>query len=151
MPPRFVARQLSHPSGLSGKVIGRLMNRRNARMNSFAVQRLDLQPVDRVLEIGFGGGVALPALISGAGYVAGVDHSPDVVKAANARFRKAVEEDRVEFRVGLVESLPFDSNFFTKVFTVNTVYFWKSLGAGFRRVRSELPERPTWNVIVAER
>jgi arsenite methyltransferase len=61
--PRFLAQQLSHPTGLGGRIIRFLMNRGNAGMNAFAVQQLELRPSDRVLEIGFGGGVALPALI----------------------------------------------------------------------------------------
>ena len=30
MPPRFIARQLSHPTGFVGRIVGRLMNRHNA-------------------------------------------------------------------------------------------------------------------------
>lgn len=134
MPPRFIARQLSCPSGLPGRIVGRLMNRRNARMNAFAVTQLELQPADRVLEIGFGGGVTLPTLIAVAGSVTGLDRSRDAVKLANARFSTAVKAGRAQFRVGVVESLPFESGHFTKVCTVNTVYFWKSLDQPFAEI-----------------
>ena len=40
MPPRFIARQLSCPTGLFGGVMGLLMNRHNAKMNRFAVRKL---------------------------------------------------------------------------------------------------------------
>jgi hypothetical protein len=53
MPPRFIARQLSCPTGFFGGVMGLLMNRHNAKMNRFAVRKLELMPTDRVLEIGF--------------------------------------------------------------------------------------------------
>src|SRR6266542_1474448 len=131
MTPRFIARQLSCPTGLSGRIIGGLMNRRNLRMNSFAVKQLMLHPRDRVLEIGFGGGVALPSLLSGARYVAGIDRSRDVVRRARDRYAQAVAQGRAEFRVGAVESLPFVAASFEKVCTVNTVYFWGSLERGF--------------------
>jgi len=49
--------------------MGGLMNRHNAKLNAFAVRQLDLVPTDRVLEIGFGGGVTLPSLIARAGFV----------------------------------------------------------------------------------
>ena len=55
-PPRFIARQLSCPTGLFGGIMGLLMNRHNAKMNRFAVRQLELKTTDRVLEIGFGGG-----------------------------------------------------------------------------------------------
>lgn len=138
MPPRFIARQLSNPSGLLGRVMGRLMNRHNARMNAFVVQRLELKPTDRVLEIGFGGGAALPALIDGAGFVAGVDRSRTMVQAARARFAAAVAAGRATFHEGTVEKLQFAEGSFGKVCAVNTVYFWPSLDAGFAEIRRVL-------------
>jgi arsenite methyltransferase len=130
MTPEFIARQFSRPSGLTGRFMGFLMNRRNARMNLFAVEQLELEASDRALEIGFGGGSTLPALLAGASYVAGVDPSEDVVNLARGRFAKSVEEDRAEFRVGAVEALPYQAGSFTKICTVNTVYFWQGLERG---------------------
>jgi arsenite methyltransferase len=127
MAPRFIARQLSHPTGFGGRIIRFLMNRRNAGMNAYAVQQLELTPSDRVLEIGFGGGVALPSLIERAAFVAGVDRSHDVVEQAKAQFSKAVTTGRASFREGTIEALPFEAASFDKVCTVNTVYFWRSL------------------------
>ena len=47
------------------------MNRHNAKLNAFAVHQLNLTSSDRVLEIGFGGGVTLPLLIKQARFVGG--------------------------------------------------------------------------------
>jgi arsenite methyltransferase len=131
MPPRFVARQLSHPAGALGRVMGWLMNRHNARQNAFVVEQLALTPGDRVLEVGFGGGVNLPALLARAAFVAGVDRSSTMVAAARARFAAAVRAGRADFREGTVQALPFAAGAFGKACTVNTVYFWPSLEAGF--------------------
>jgi arsenite methyltransferase len=138
MPPRFVSRQLSHPTGWAGRVFGWLMNRHNARMNAFAVRQLALDPSQRVLEIGFGGGVALPPLMRGAGFVCGVDRSKDTVAWARARFANAVRAGRAEFVEGRVEELPFEAASFGRVLTVNTVYFWRSLDAGFAQIHRVL-------------
>jgi len=137
-PPRFIARQLSHPSGLLGRFVGRLMNRHNAKMNAFVVRQLELKPSDRVLEIGFGGGVALSSLIAYAAFVAGVDRSREMIESANARFPAAVADGRAEFREGTVEAIPFEGAMFGKACTVNTVYFWRSLDAGFREIHRVL-------------
>jgi arsenite methyltransferase len=132
--PRILARQLSRPTGVLGAFVRRLMNRGNAKMNAFAVGQLGLTPTDRVLEIGFGGGVTLPSLFKGAAFVGGVDRSGDVVARARARFAEAVAAGRADFREGQVESLPFEQASFDKVCTVNTVYFWTSLDAGFAEI-----------------
>ena len=138
MLPRFIARHLSQPTGVLGRIVGRLMNRNNAKMNAFAVKLLELTPDDRVLEVGFGGGVGLPSLIATAAYVAGVDRSPWMVQQANANFAKAVSAGRAEFRHASVEVLPFGAATFTKACTVNTVYFWTSLGVGFAELHRVL-------------
>ena len=138
MPPRFIARQLSRPTGFFGRIMGRLMNRHNAKLNAYAVRQLDLTPSDHILEIGFGGGVTLPSLIAGAAFVGGVDRSREMVRRAKARFSEAVSAGRAIFREGNVEELPFEVSSFGKVCTVNTVYFWSSLDAGFAEIHRVL-------------
>jgi arsenite methyltransferase len=141
MAPRFVARQLSRPSGIMGALIRFLMNRHNARMNAFAVRQLNIEPTDRVFEIGFGGGVTLQSLMKSAACVAGVDRSDDVIGWAQRRFSTEINADRADFRQGNVEALPFDTAAFDKVCTVNTVYFWSSLEAGSAEIHRVLKPR----------
>ena len=138
MAPRFIAWQLSRPTGFFGRIMGRLMNRHNAKLNSYAVRQLEVTPSDRVLEVGFGGGVTLPSLIAGAAFVGGVDRSSDMVRRAKAMFSEAVSAGRADFREGNVEELPFEASSFGKVCTVNTIYFWSSLDAGFAEIRRVL-------------
>src|SRR5450755_1834727 len=138
MPPRFISRQLSRPTGAFARVKGWLMNRHNAKMNAFAVRQLELKPSDRVLEIGFGGGSALSSLIEGASFVGGVDLSREMVEWAKANFAAAVTAGRADFREGRVEAIPFETASFGKVCTVNTVYFWSSLAAGFTEIHRVL-------------
>ena len=132
MTPHFIAQQLSRPTGLPGAIIGHLMNRRNAKMNHFALEQLRVKTTDRVLEIGFGGGVILSSLVENAGFFVGLDRSPDVIRRAARKFARAVAGGRAAFHQGEVEALPFEAPSFEKVITVNTVYFWKSLDQGFR-------------------
>jgi arsenite methyltransferase len=117
-----------------GRFVARMMNSHNAAMNAFAVRLLDLQPSDRVLEVGFGGGVTLPSLIGAAAFLGAVDRSQDVVAWAHARYSRDVASGKADFREGTVESIPFGANAFNKVCTVNTVYFWSSLEAGLAEI-----------------
>lgn len=125
-------------SGLFAPIMARLMNRHNAKMNRFALEQLHLGADDRVLEIGFGGGPNLPYLIAGAAFVGGVDRSPAMVERAKAHFRQAVSSGRADFREGTVEDIPFADLSFDKVCTANTIYFWKSLAAGFAEIHRVL-------------
>ena len=134
MAPRFIARQLANPHGWFGRVIGRLMNFHNARMNAFAVRELDPGSFDRVLEIGFGGGTSLPPLINSGAFIAGIDRSHAMVARARHRFRKAIAAGKATFLQGRVEAMPFATNAFDKACTVNTVYFWPSLEGGFAEI-----------------
>jgi arsenite methyltransferase len=134
MAPRFIARQLAHPTGIQGRIMGLLMNRHNARMNAFAIEQLKAKAEDQILEIGFGGGLTLPRLLELPVKVLGLDRSREMVRQANARFRDPVQSGRADFRVGNIEALPFQDNSFSNVITVNTVYFWTTLQAGSREI-----------------
>ncbi len=58
---RRVVSQFMHPRGLSGHLVGWEMALRpsNRKRNVWAVSVMDVQPDDRVLEIGFGPGIAV--------------------------------------------------------------------------------------------
>ncbi len=79
---KLLAQQLGHPSNIAGKwVLAPLWNRRNMALNDVALAKLDLQPDDRVLEVGFGGGYLLGriAAVVTEGSIAGVDVSEAMV------------------------------------------------------------------------
>jgi len=122
------------------------MNRHNARMNHFTLRQLQLEPVDHVLEIGFGGGLTLPSLLNASAFVTGLDRSSDVIAWAKRRFANQITSGRADFRQGNVESLPFGAAIFDKVCTVNTVYFWTSLETGFAEIYRVL--KPTGRIAV---
>jgi ubiquinone/menaquinone biosynthesis C-methylase UbiE len=110
------------------------MNRGNARLNSYALSQLQLVAEDRVVEIGFGGGVVMPQLLRDAAFVCGVDRSQNVVDAASRRFAEAVRTGRAEFRVGVIENLPLPDAAFDKALSVHTLYFWQSLEVGSKEL-----------------
>jgi SAM-dependent methyltransferase len=85
--------QFHQPTGAVGHVAGWIMGRRssNVARNRWAVQLLDVQPADRVIELGCGPGVAIAALATRAtrGLVVGVDHSQVMIRQARRRNRAA--------------------------------------------------------------
>ena len=100
--PEFVARQSACPSGLLGRLIGHVMARETVTANETALELLELQPADHVLEVGFGHGAMIArvaAAVSG-GRVAGVDPSAEMCRMAGRRNRRAVASGKVELRRG---------------------------------------------------
>ncbi len=59
--------QFGCPRGPLGWIAGKLMARGNTDINRLALEALDLQPGDDVLEIGFGPGVTLAKIAKQAG------------------------------------------------------------------------------------
>lgn len=62
-----IAGQFRTPSGLAGRAFAAILNRGNRRINERAVGRLAPGSTDDVLEIGFGGGAALAAILARTG------------------------------------------------------------------------------------
>src|SRR6266516_1204143 len=111
-----MAGQFGHPHGFGGRAAGWVMATRgsNRERNIWAVGLLDVQAHDRVLEIGFGPGVAIQEFARRATSerVVGVDHSEVMVQQARKRNAAAVRAGRVDLRLGTAERLPaFDASF----------------------------------------
>src|SRR5262245_54616482 len=141
--PEFIARQSACPSGLLGRLIGRIMAKETAAANEAALDLLDLQPNDRVLEVGFGHGatIARAAAAVSRGVVDGVDPSAEMCRMAARLNRASIAAGRVPLHQALVEALPFDNGEFDKVFSVHTVYFWPDLAAALTEIRRVLKPR----------
>jgi ubiquinone/menaquinone biosynthesis C-methylase UbiE len=134
MTARFIAEQLAHPKGIRGWLVAFVMNRINAAMNSFTLKTIAVRRTEKVLEIGFGGGSLLEELLRSSAHVSGIDRSSDVVRRAQRRFQSEQSSGRAHFCQGDIEALPFNRAEFDVVLTVNTVYFWHSLQAGFSQI-----------------
>ena len=144
-----LSRQLSHPSGATGKVVARVMNRGNRKLNDNAIARLDIQPGARVLDLGFGGGLTFALLWDRGATVIGIDRAGEMVAAAQARYADALADGQLELHEGDVGQLPLADGTVDRALTVNTVYFWLDLRAAFGELRRVLA--PGGRLVVAIR
>jgi ubiquinone/menaquinone biosynthesis C-methylase UbiE len=97
----------------------------NRQRNVWAVSLLDIQRSDRVLEIGFGPGLAIGEIcrLAVEGYVCGLDHSEEMLRQAARRNAAAIRTGLVDLRLGSVDGLPVFAAPFDKVLAVNAIMF----------------------------
>jgi SAM-dependent methyltransferase len=135
---KIIAQQLRRPSGLLGRLfMGGLLNRANARHIQQAIDLLDLQASDYVLDAGFGGGhsfrLMLPHLSHG--WLAGVDVAPIMAQQAARRFAAAVRAGKLTLCLADIAHLPYRQGRFDKICTINTIYFWDDPTASLAELR----------------
>ena len=146
-----VVGQFGHPRGIAGRVVGWVMahRRSNRQRNRWVVSLLDVQPTDRVLEIGFGPGVAIAELAGRAtrGQVYGIDHSEVMLRQAGRRNSAAIRAHRVHLAHACVDQLPSFDDPLDAILAVNSVGFWPDPVERLRQLRRLL--RPGGRIALA--
>jgi SAM-dependent methyltransferase len=92
----------------------------------WAIELLDLQPDDRVLDIGPGPGVSVAAIAErlSTGTVTALDRSATAIEATRQRNAAAISAGRVATQLVPIERASFPNGAFTKVLAVNVNLFW---------------------------
>jgi ubiquinone/menaquinone biosynthesis C-methylase UbiE len=140
----FGVSQFGRPRGTLGKVAGWVMAHRssNRQRNRWVVSLLDVRPTDRVLEIGFGPGVAIAELsrrIGDSGHVYGVDHSDVMLRRAASHNAAAIRAGRVTLTRASVDQLPTAlGGPFDAIFAVNSLGFWPAPDQRLQQLRGLL-------------
>jgi ubiquinone/menaquinone biosynthesis C-methylase UbiE len=121
----------------------------NRKRNAWAVSLLDVGPDDRVLEIGFGPGLAILKLsrLVTQGYVCGIDHSEVMLRQATRRNADGIRRGVVDLRLASVDALPAFDAPFDKILAVNAMLFWSEPDARLAKLRHLL--RPGGLIAVA--
>jgi ubiquinone/menaquinone biosynthesis C-methylase UbiE len=142
------AGQAGRPAGVAGRLVGMIMARLNADMEHASVELLDLHGDEWALEIGYGPGIGISALLAALpnGRVCGIDPSPVMHRQAS---RRAGAAGRVDLRIGEVSSLPWPDAAFDGILAVNNAQFWPDPGADVAEVLRVLA--PGGRVVIALR
>jgi demethylmenaquinone methyltransferase/2-methoxy-6-polyprenyl-1,4-benzoquinol methylase/phosphoethanolamine N-methyltransferase len=86
------------------------------RLRTLTVDQALLRPGEKVLDVGCGtGGVTIPAKlrVGKTGEAAGIDPAPEMIAVARRKANRAGLE--IDFRVGIIESLPYSDQTFDAV------------------------------------
>ncbi|BAV04226.1 Methyltransferase domain-containing protein [Filimonas lacunae] len=127
MEPHYLAAQLRKPEGEAGHRVAENMNTSNSLIILHTIEKLHLQPNDAVLEIGMGNGFFCKDVLAAADNVTytGCDFSPLMIQEANTFNQERISAGKASFYEASAHAMPFADNTFSKIFTVNTIYFWE--------------------------
>jgi ubiquinone/menaquinone biosynthesis C-methylase UbiE len=144
---RLRSRQAGHPSGLLGRIVGRLMVKDTAGANDRALAKLDLTTPRTILDVGFGQGRTAAVLVRAGHRVLGVDPSATMVSQATARNRAACRDGRAVLHHGDGITIPFPDDSADAAITAHTVYFMPDPAATFADIARVL--RPGGTLVIA--
>jgi SAM-dependent methyltransferase len=148
-----IAAQLSRPEGADGILTAERMAHTNNNMTKSAIAALDLAEGDVILEIGPGNGTHVKALMRSSPVVQyyGVDISETMVAEAVKINEADITAGKVSFELTAADHLDFKADFFDKIFTVNTLYFWEHPVAYASEIRKVLKPGGLFCLAIATR
>lgn len=103
------------------------MTAKPSERQAWAVEVLDVQPGDRVLEVGCGHGVAVSLVCDRLvdGRIVGIDRSRKMIELASARNAAHVESGKAALAVSTFEDADLGGERFDKVFAFHVAAFWR--------------------------
>ena len=136
-----VVGQFGYPRGAAWSVAEWAMAHRppNRHRHRWVVSLLDVQPAGRVLEVGFGPGLAIAELsrrVGGTGHVYDIDHSGVMPQQAARHNAAAIRAGRVTLARTSADQLPpAPSGLSDAVLAVNSLGFWPAPAELFQELR----------------
>ncbi len=120
------AAQLRKPHGEEGIKTGEWMSHGNRHIIQDSLTILNAVAGDTILEIGMGNGQFVTQILEKHANIlyTGCDYSELMVEEAKKQNTKWISEMRAQFLLGNAKELPFEKERFSKILTVNTLYFW---------------------------
>jgi len=133
---KAVGKQMQYPKGFFGKVLFAWMTPKTIAHARWTADLLDIQPEDKIIEIGFGNGANIKLLLQKAnrGSVTGVEISKTAIEMASKKNAKAISEGRVTLHLAPGNELPSENNVFDKACSVATAYVIEDPGAVFKEM-----------------
>lgn len=133
----FFRGKFGNPTGFRGKILAKRMNIWNQEQYNVILENMGLKTNDIILEIGFGNGYLIKELFEQniPIKIYGIDISKDMLKEARAENKQNIENGDLKLFMQDIIRTSFDEDFFDKIYTVNTVYFWDDIDTCFSEIK----------------
>lgn len=138
-----IAQQLRQPHGVFGREVGAMMNKGNRQMNLATIEELEMNSNDCILEIGMGNGFFVREILAKDQTIhyIGCDYSKEMVAEAFNYNCDLVLKGQARFNLSSVIKLPYCNDYFNRIFTVNTIYFWDEAETALSEIKRVLKNK----------
>jgi len=135
----FIRKQFRKPAGLPGRFVSRKMAKGNMFEYNIIIPELNIQPGDRIFEIGYGPGMGIKTIMTDYNcHISGIDYSKLMFSEASHRNRKMIRNKKVDLFLGDFLTYSITPEYYDTIFCTNVVYFWDSLEEPFAKIYSGL-------------
>src|SRR5512145_3503903 len=115
-----IGNQFRKPRGLLGKIIAKLMIKGNSREYDKLIPILEIQPHDRLLEIGYGHGMGIDRILSKYDcHISGIDFSELMYRQAARRNRRHIDNKKATLYFGDFLNFELPVSTFDKIYFLN--------------------------------
>ena len=142
---RFLIKQSQKPSGLIGRVITKIWSFYFKKLSLWAIKQTTISDNYRILEIGYGGGSTIKNLLALNKNleIHGIDISKESYRTAQRVHSDSIRKGSVQLKIGNVENMPYQNNYFDRIFAIQTHIFWKDIKKSFQEVYRVLSSNST--------
>lgn len=132
----FLIKQSQKPSGLIGRVITKIWSFYFKKLSLWAIKQTTISDNYRILEIGYGGGSTIKNLLALNKNleIHGIDISKESCRTAQRVHSDSIRKGSVQLKIGNVENMPYQNNYFDRIFAIQTHIFWKDIKKSFQEV-----------------
>ena len=141
----FLIKQSQKPSGLIGRVITKIWSFYFKKLSLWAIKQTTISDNYRILEIGYGGGSTIKNLLALNKNleIHGIDISKESYRTAQRVHSDSIRKGSVQLKIGNVENMPYQNNYFDRIFAIQTHIFWKDIKKSFQEVYRVLSSNST--------
>lgn len=141
----FLIKQSQKPSGLIGRVITKIWSFYFKKLSLWAIKQTTISDNYRILEIGYGGGSTIKNLLALNKNleIHGIDISKESYRTAQHVHSDSIRKGSVQLKIGNVENMPYQNNYFDRIFAIQTHIFWKDIKKSFQEVYRVLSSNST--------
>lgn len=119
------------------------MNDRHKNLHKWGLEHISIDHMDTILDIGFGGGENIKNMLRLApnAKICGIDYSEASYKKCYELNKNAIDEGNLSLKIGSVENLDYEKEYFDLVVAFETIYYWPNIEKCFRNIYDILKDK----------